>query len=310
MLATATAFDGFGRESTVTDNKGHVAKTVYDSANRVVYSIKNFDDFNPSTEANTGDATDTSKDRVTKFAYNDLSQRTQRIALDPDGDGSTSDAQATRYVYAFGLTDKGCTVPRSDLLRAVIYPDSDDTVSSSALSDGTDSTYDRVEHTYYANGAKKTTKDQRGTVRTFDYDDGLRLTADKVTTVGTGVDDAGLRIARAYDNRGRTTSVTSYDAATGGSVVNQVAYTQGAVYLLGKHYLAPGFRYEFTPLRQWHGQMLINLNDPSAYLNSVFEFSLAEDVYLDFGLLYGMGPSNSEFMLYPNVVYLAVKRYF
>ncbi|HAU39159.1 MAG TPA: hypothetical protein DCX07_15770 [Phycisphaerales bacterium] len=79
-----------------------------------------------------------------------------------------------------------------------------------------------MELTYLADGNTHTRKDQRGSVRTFGYDDLGRLTSDAVTTAGTGVDTAVLRIGRAYDDRGRAFKVTSYDAASGGNVVNEV----------------------------------------------------------------------------------------
>ena len=49
-----------------------------------------------------------------------------------------------------------------------------------------------------------------------------RLTADAVTTLGSGVDGAVRRIEIAYDGQGNAYLVTSYDAASGGNVVNQV----------------------------------------------------------------------------------------
>jgi len=74
-------------------------------------------------------------------------------------------------------------VARSDLLRAVIYPDSDDTGTSgtsATLGDGTDNTYDRVEHKYNRQGEVKETKDQNGTVHVFDRDKLGRETDDPV----------------------------------------------------------------------------------------------------------------------------------
>src|SRR5207244_6613787 len=51
-----------------------------------------------------------------------------------------------------------------------------------------------------------------------------RLTADAVTTLGTGVDGTIRRIETAYDTGGRPYLFTSYNAASGGSIVNQVQY--------------------------------------------------------------------------------------
>ena len=66
-----------------------------------------------------------------------------------------------------------------------------------------------------------TRTDRNGTVHTYTYDVLGRLTADAVTTLGTGVDGAVRRIEFAYDGQGNPSLVTSYDAASGGSVVNQ-----------------------------------------------------------------------------------------
>ena len=46
--------------------------------------------------------------------------------------------------------------------------------------------------------------------------------SDAVTTLGSGVDGAVRRIETAYDGQGHAYLVTSYSAASGGSVVNQV----------------------------------------------------------------------------------------
>ena len=48
--------------------------------------------------------------------------------------------------------------------------------------------------------------------------------------------------------------------------LEQSAYTRGGVYLLGRHYLAPGFTRQLTPLISFSGQMLFNLSDPSTWV--------------------------------------------
>ncbi|MEW6714790.1 MAG: hypothetical protein AB1306_06845, partial [Nitrospirota bacterium] len=72
------------------------------------------------------------------------------------------------------------------------------------------------------------------------------------------------------------------------------AYTEGAVYLLGKHYLAPGFTYEIMPLLSFSGNALINLNDRSLLLSPVLEYSMRQDVYADVGAFIGAGDGSSE----------------
>src|SRR6266446_5399012 len=55
----------------------------------------------------------------------------------------------------------------------------------------------------------------------------IHATDDRITTVGTGVDNAVLRISSAYEVRGMLHNRTSYDSATVGSgnVINDVQFT-------------------------------------------------------------------------------------
>src|SRR5207248_2026517 len=57
---------------------------------------------------------------------------------------------------------------------------------------------------------------------TYSYDVLGRPTADAVTTLGNGVDGSVRRLEAAYDTAGRPYLYTSYDAASGGNIVNQV----------------------------------------------------------------------------------------
>ena len=163
---------------------------------------------------------------------------------------STTGDQVTTYVYG---TDVGGITPevyRNDLLQAEIYPDSDDTTS---LGDGVDGIYDRVEFKYNRQGQVIWKKDQNGTVHEFDYDSLGRPMADKVTTVGTGVDDAVLRIAKSYEVRGMVDKLTSYDAATDGSTVNQVVLEYDDTSLLDKEYQEhAGLKDGSTPYVQYN----------------------------------------------------------
>ena len=70
--------------------------------------------------------------------------------------------------------------------------------------------------------------DQRGCVHTYDYDAWDRLTADRVTTTGAGVDATVLCIGRTYEALGRVAAIKSYScSSTAGAVVNQISYTYG-----------------------------------------------------------------------------------
>jgi hypothetical protein len=95
-----------------------------------------------------------------------------------------------------------------------------------------------------------------------------------------------------------------------------VAYTEGATYLLGKHYLIPGVTYQITPLISLNSQVLINLLDPSAFLSPGLEYNIAQNVYVSIGALVGIGSASpgitfrSEFGEYPEVYYSSFRIYF
>jgi len=152
--------------------------------------------------------------RTTAFTYNadgKLLTLTARNSVTGD--------QVTRFVYGTTLEDSG--VASNDLLRAKIYPDSDD---GDNLTDGNDGVFDRVEYSYNRLGEMIEAKDQAGTVHAYDYDKLGRITHDRVTNLGPGVDDAVLRISREYEVRGMLKRITSYDSTNleSATVVNQV----------------------------------------------------------------------------------------
>jgi RHS repeat-associated protein len=76
--------------------------------------------------------------------------------------------------------------------------------------------------TVSALGQTRTFTDRNGNIHTLTYDVLGRLTSDAVTTLGSGVDGGVRRIEYAYDGQGNAYLITSYDAASGGNVVNQV----------------------------------------------------------------------------------------
>ncbi len=101
------------------------------------------------------------------------------------------------------------------------------------------------------------------------------------------------------------------------------AYTQGMVYLMGKHYLAPGLTYQVTPLISFTGQSLINLTEPSIFFSPQIEYNIAENIYLSGGAFWSIGKPprwgntvnsvlmiDSEFGAYPNVYFTSFRIYF
>lgn len=101
--------------------------------------------------------------------------------------------------------------------------------------------------------------------------------------------------------------------------LEQPAYTRGSVYLLGRHYLAPGFTHQLTPLISFSGQMLFNLSDPSTFVAPQIAYNVAEDIHLSVGGFISIGKRpkdseapefRSEFGSYPNLFFSSFRVYF
>jgi hypothetical protein len=100
------------------------------------------------------------------------------------------------------------------------------------------------------------------------------------------------------------------------------AYTEGSVYLMGRHYLIPGVTYQLSPLVTLTGESLINVGDPSVFLTFQAEYNIAPSVYLDAGAFVGIGRKpiaagtglplvlRSEFGAYPNIYFASFRYYF
>jgi len=117
-------------------------------------------------------------------------------------------------------------IASNGLMRTKIYPESDDRPAPAA--DGPDGVYSRLEYRYNRQGQQTAFKDADGTTHEYSYDKLGNPTDDRVTVLADGLDDAVLRIGTTYDQRGLTAKVTSYNAATGGAVVNETAYEYDA----------------------------------------------------------------------------------
>ena len=219
ILVTSTDYNDAGQAYKTIDPAGREDRQLFDDAGRVVKTIQNYVDGTVSAAASDADVT-------VEMTYNADGNLETLTAKNP-----TTGDQTTTYVYGTTLSDS--EIATSTLKRAEIYPDSDDTP---LLGDGTDGVFDRIEFCYDRQGQRTSKKDQNGSVHGYEYDALGRMTADKVTTVGTGVDDAVRRIETDYEVRGMVAKVTSYDAATIGNAVNQVVFDYDEHGLLTKEY--------------------------------------------------------------------------
>lgn len=101
--------------------------------------------------------------------------------------------QTTTYQYGTTLSDSG--LASSHLKRYEIYPDS--TGGS-----------DRKAFGYNRQAEVTSLTDQNGTVHSYDFDLLGRPTADRITTSGSGIDIAVLRIGTSYEVRGLVQNIT------------------------------------------------------------------------------------------------------
>ena len=109
--------------------------------------------------------------------------------------------------------------------------------------------------------------------------------------------------------------------------LDRAAFQDGAVFLMGRHYLAPGLEYQLTALVTVSGQALWNLEDGSAVLAPGVSVSISDNAVLESGAFVGLGrepvpaplfgpprpvplEARSEFGLYPDIYYAAAKLYF
>jgi RHS repeat-associated protein len=132
---------------------------------------------------------------------------TSLTAYQTGGGGETT-------AYAYGVTTgSGSAIDSNEIVGATESPDPSTGAASSSQEDVT---------TVNALGQTVTGTDRNGSTHTLSYDVLGRVVSDAVTTLGTGVDGAVRRIETAYDGQGNAYLFTSYDAASGGTVVNQV----------------------------------------------------------------------------------------
>lgn len=206
-LRTTYAYNTDGTLKEITDPKALVTRTEYDALGRRTKTIANYGDGIVGDDG--GD-----DDQTVVYAYTDGLQVTITADL-PSGETD----QVTTYTFG---TTKGTSGPDSKiatghLLKKVQYPDS------------SDATNDIVAYAYNAQSQEIWKRDQATSgdnadynIIETDYDDAGRQTARRVTQKRTAADGAVRRIATAYDSLGRMETVTQYDAATAGNVVDQV----------------------------------------------------------------------------------------
>ncbi|MEE4310261.1 MAG: hypothetical protein V2J62_00200 [candidate division KSB1 bacterium] len=136
-----------------------------------------------------------------------------------------------------------------------------------------------------------------------------------------------------YSFSGSTYGFVEYHFSSAGTsepedylqVFDTNAVAEGAVYLVGRHYLIPGLTYQITPLLTLTGQTLLNVGDGSIFFAPRLEYNIAENVYVsggafissgerpEFTIAPGRTPAlsfSTEFGAYPDIYFTSFRIYF
>jgi hypothetical protein len=71
--------------------------------------------------------------------------------------------------------------------------------------------------------------------------------------------------------------------------LDDIAYTAGGVFLLGKNYLIPSINWQASTLLNLSFQSLANLDDKSVFLSINADYSLSDNVYMGAGYYHFVG---------------------
>ena len=99
--------------------------------------------------------------------------------------------------------------------------------------------------------------------------------------------------------------------------------SEGAVYLMGRHYIIPGIQYQLTPLISLAGRFLWNVQDNSCLVAPHIDYNISQNIYMSGGGFVSLGERpvfdatsisgfrmKSEFGSYPRIVYVSLQVYY
>jgi RHS repeat-associated protein len=193
VLVTSYGYNSAGYVESQTDPKGLINKTYFDLAGRTTKTIENY----------VNGVVSDSDDKTVEYTYHANNQmKTLKAYL------TSSTSETTEWVL--GVAGP---IYSNDILLEMRYPDP---------STGAASSTEKDSFTYNQLAEVLTKTDRNGNVHTYSLDVLGRQTMDAVTTLGSGVDGTVRRLETAFDTQGNAYLFTSYDAASGGNIVNQV----------------------------------------------------------------------------------------
>lgn len=241
LIVTETQYDEIGRPHLTIDPLGRSHKVLFDDLGRSYATIENYVDNGQDIEIgwyNDGghyevkardpsDAVD--ENRVTSSVFDFAGNITKRVAHLRDGNGDEV-VQITEYEYDPTNATTLTSYNQSDLygrLYRIRYPQPGD--GHYTGSDGQPGTAvaDTVEFAYNYLGEQVASRDQNGTIRTFERDGLGRLTIESVNTFGSDVDTSVDTLTTDYDEQGRVERNRSFNIVNDPSLstpLNEVLY--------------------------------------------------------------------------------------
>jgi YD repeat-containing protein len=202
VLVTRTDYNSAGWVLDTVDPRGIASATFYDLVGRSIKTIAAWDGTSSSPTPTS------STNQITTYTFDGNSDVLTMTAVMPSG----ANSQTTACLYG---TTSTSGVYSNNLLAKTEYPDpSTGAASTSSSNDESD--------TYNALGQKITYTDRNGTIHGYAYDVLGRLTADDITTFGTGVSTQTYGLAYSYNDAGLPFKQTSYSNSGLSTVENQV----------------------------------------------------------------------------------------
>jgi RHS repeat-associated protein len=197
VLVTTESYNAAGWLQDEVDPRGLDTRTSYDNLGQTTQTIEDYTNGTPTATSN----------KTTNYTYDGSNHRLTLQAVETGGASET-----TKWIYGV-TTGTGSNLNSNDILATVQYPDP---------STGSPSSSYQESYTVNTLGDLLTYTDRVGNVHTYSYDVLGRQTSDAITTLASGFDNSVLRLQKAYDALGNAYLLTSYNAASGGSIVNQV----------------------------------------------------------------------------------------
>lgn len=202
VLVTRTDYNSAGWVLDTVDPRGIASASFYDLLGRTTKTIAAWDGTSSSPTPTS------STNQITTYTFDGSGNILTMTAVMPSGTNS----QTTAYIYG---TTSTSAIFSNNLLAKTEYPDP--STGAASTSSANDESF-----TYNALGQKATYTDRNGTVHAYGYDVLGRMTADDITTFGSGVSNQTYGLAYSFNDAGLPFKQTSYSNSGLSTVENQV----------------------------------------------------------------------------------------